>query len=78
MIPFTLSSFVKFIHSLNDYCSFYFILLIPTSYVGLNSSSLLRKESAGGFQVTIFKDILTEEYLNKLDLNPAKYKQYFI
>ena len=32
------------------------------------------KESAGGFQVTIFKDILTEEHLKKLGLNDRQIK----
>jgi len=32
------------------------------------------KESAGGFQVTIFKDILTEEQLKKLGLNARQIK----
>lgn len=32
------------------------------------------KESAGGFQVTIFKDVLTEEYLKKLGLNDRQVK----
>lgn len=32
------------------------------------------KESAGGFQVTIFKDILTEEHLKKLGLNNRQIK----
>lgn len=32
------------------------------------------KESAGGFQVTIFKDILTEEHLKKLGLNERQIK----
>ena len=32
------------------------------------------KESAGGFQVTMFKDILTEEHLKKLGLNERQIK----